>query len=223
MSQFKIDGAGNEMHVGDNVELTGSIIGSGNYLKIDNALHGCKLEVRISGDNNRVVIDSPFAVKGLQIRVGSHVKANRVTLEVGEGFSIEGAGQFLLYNSGNTLVIGKNCMFSNNITIRCGDSPHLLFDLESGDYLDVSEGVFIGDHVWVGERAYVTKKATIPAECLVAACAVVSRRFEESNAVIAGNPGRVVRHGVQWIRNRSLLETGSKFKNSYDEYINKYI
>jgi acetyltransferase-like isoleucine patch superfamily enzyme len=112
-------------------------------------------------------------------------------------------------------MIGANCMFSNTVTIRCGDSPHLLFDKETGEYLDISEGVFIGQHVWVGERVYITKRTSINNESVVAACAVVTKRFEEEHVVLAGNPAKVVRRNAQWIRHPSHLPTGSTVDESY--------
>lgn len=107
-------------------------------------------------------------------------------------------------------------MFSRNITIRCGDSPHLIFDRTTGRYLDVSDGVFIGNHVWVGENVYITKKVTVPDECVVGACSVVSRRFSDTHCILAGNPARIVRTSIQWIKNYNILEDGSDFKKNFD-------
>lgn len=216
---FENKGPDNILDVGSKVDLLGWIRGKGNSIKIENPVHECKIDVRISGDNNSISIAVPFAIKGLQVRIGNHVPANHAQLKIAAGFSIEETGQFLLYNSGNKLEIGESCMFSNNVTIRCGDSPHLLFDRETGEYLDVSEGVFIGNHVWIGEKVYVTKKVTIPNECLVAACSVVTRRFDESHCVLAGNPAKMVRKNIQWIRNYGFLENGSQYKDSY--YLNQ--
>lgn len=38
-------------------------------------------------------------------------------------------------------------MFSRQIVVRTGESPHLIFDADTEEYLDKSDGVFIGDHV----------------------------------------------------------------------------
>lgn len=109
-------------------------------------------------------------------------------------------------------------MFSTNITVRCGESPHLLFDKVTGEFLDKSDGVVIGNHVWIGENAYITKAAILADECVVGACAVVSRQFLRTNVAVAGNPARVVRENVQWIRNCGALPDGSAFKESYDAF-----
>lgn len=91
----------------------------------------------------------------------------------------------------------------------------MLFDKDTGEYLDVSDGVFIGNHVWIGEKVYITKRAAIPDESVVAACSVVTKKFTEKNTVLAGNPAKIVKTNVQWIRNRGTLEEGSLYKDSY--------
>lgn len=211
-------GEGNEVVVGEGVVLTGRIRGNNNQVVLAGSRHPSTIHLEISGSGNEIHIGHLFAAKGLRISCGSHVPAHQVRLNIGDNFSIEGAGRFLLYTSGNRLTIGKDCMFSNNITIRCGESPHLIFDSETGEYLDQSTGVNIGDHVWIGENAYITKSAGIAGECIVGACAVVTRKFDAPHSAIAGNPAKVVRENVQWIRNRGLLPIGSKFKNSHDAY-----
>ncbi|KQM65066.1 hypothetical protein ASE75_08455 [Sphingomonas sp. Leaf17] len=96
-------------------------------------------------------------------------------------------------------------MFSNNIIIRGGEYPHLIFDLTTNEYLDVSDGIFIGDRVWVGEGAYINKGVSVGNDCIVGARSVVTKRFTVNNAVIAGNPARVVKENVQWVANELLL------------------
>jgi len=219
---FTYDNFTNQCNIGDKVLLTGWIRGENNVVIVEDGLHECKLDIRISGNGNRIKLGKPFAIKGLSIRVGNRTPAHSSEILIDDGFSIESGGSFLLYNSGNKLHIGSNCMFSNTITVRCGDSPHLIFDQITGEYLDISEGVFIGDHVWVGERVYITKRARIPSECLIAACAVVTKQFTQTHSVMAGNPAKIVRENVQWIRNPSHLEAATPYKASYQARLDKY-
>ena len=216
---FQNFGSGNVVALGQNIEVTGYVNGHNNQVVIEDAEFNTQLRILVQGNHNRIHIGKNSEIKGLTICCGNHVKAHNVEIDIGDEFTIEHGGRFFLYNSGNVLKIGSQCMFSNNITIRCGESPHLLFHKDSGAYLDVSEGVFIGNHVWVGESAYITKAVTIGDECVVGACSVVTKRFDISHAALAGNPARVVRQDVQWIRNPGCFEEASIYKDAYLAHI----
>lgn len=219
---FTQSGDNNEITVGYGVTLTGSVKGNNNKIIFSGSIHPSTIRLDLHGNNNVVQISTMFSASNLKIAIGNHVPAHKVMLAIGTNFSIEGSGRFLLYNSGNSLTIGKDCMFSNNVTIRCGESPHLIFDNNSGAYLDQSAGVSVGNHVWIGENAYITKGARIAADCIVGACAVVTRKFDAEHTAIAGNPAKVVKENIKWIRNRGLLEPGSVYRESYDAFHAKF-
>jgi len=212
---FQQFGSGNVVELGAHVGISGYINGHRNHVSIAGAESPTWLQLQINGDGNRIVIERNTELKGLVVCCGNHVRAHDTELFIGENSTIEAGGRFFLYNSGNVLRLGRNCMLSNNVTVRCGESPHLLFAQDSGEYLDISEGVFIGDHVWIGESVYVTKSARIGDDCIVGACSVVTRRFDLSHAALAGNPAKVVRERVQWVRNPGMLEPGSALEASY--------
>lgn len=212
---FQQRGSGNRVSVGANVELLGYVNGDNNQIEIRDTAGASKLHLFINGDNNRVFIDRDSEIKGLGICCGNHIRAHNTVIQIGPEFTIEAGGRFFLYNSGNRLTIGRECMFSSSITLRCGESPHLIFDSESGAYLDISEGVDVGNHVWVGEGVYITKSVSIADETEVGACSVVTKRFSQTHVALAGNPARVVREHVQWIRNPGLLQPGSAYHASY--------
>jgi len=165
-----------------------------------------------------VVIGRGFRARDLEISVGNHIPAHHVTLEIGDHCSAEPNCAFYLYNSGNSLRIGNACMLSNSIIIRTGESPHLIFDDESGAYLDTVGNVTIGEHSWIGERAYITKNASIAPETIVAACSVVTRKFDEPLTMLAGNPAVVKKRGIRWIRNHTQIPKDSKFQESFDAF-----
>ena len=47
-------------------------------------------------------------------------------------------------------------------------------------------------------KATVLKGAAVAGSSVVGACSVVSKRFYRPHCVIAGNPARVLREGVDW-------------------------
>lgn len=216
------EGQGNEVNVCGSIDVRGRIKGNNNRVIINSTELPSSIHIFISGNNNKVEIGAHSKCKNLDLRIGNHVPAHDVKLVIGSYFSCEDQCRFLLYNSGSEVAVGDDCMFSNSIILRAGESPHLIFDSLSGEYLDVSSGVVIGDHVWIGERAYITKRSTIPSGCILAACSVATKRFEEENCVLAGNPARIARRNVAWVRNRSHLTKDSSYSLSYQRQQNKH-
>jgi acetyltransferase-like isoleucine patch superfamily enzyme len=58
--------------------------------------------------------------------------------------------------------------------------------------------IVIGDHVWIGTNVTVLKGSRIPNGCVVASGSVVASAFDRENALIAGNPARIVKENVTW-------------------------
>lgn len=203
---LKADRDRNTIRIGSHTTVVGEIHGTGNVIKIADTGRTQRLHLTIHGNNNKVSIGPGSVTQGLRIEVGSaRWKCSRARLTIGAGFSIGSKGRFVIPNSGSVVEIGEECMFSNSVTLRSGEYPHLIFDVEGGEYLDVSDGIFIGNHAWIGEGSFIGKAATVPDECIVGARSVVTRRFTEANCVIAGNPAGVVKKGVQWVSNEIVL------------------
>jgi acetyltransferase-like isoleucine patch superfamily enzyme len=99
--------------------------------------------------------------------------------------------------------VGERCLFSSGIHARTGDS-HSVVDL-AGRRINPSRDIVIGDHVWVGMGATLLKGALVAESSVIAAQAVVTKQFPAPNVVIAGNPARVVREGVDWLVERIPL------------------
>ena len=53
---FSIAGINNECEIADNVVITGWIKGSSNRIIIENPTHECNIDIKVSGDNNVVII-----------------------------------------------------------------------------------------------------------------------------------------------------------------------
>ncbi len=75
---------------------------------------------------------------------------------------------------------------------------HSVFDQNSKVLLNAGHNVTIGSHVWVGMHALILKNSYIADNCIVGAQAVVSKKFEEPGCVLAGNPAKVVKRGINW-------------------------
>jgi acetyltransferase-like isoleucine patch superfamily enzyme len=243
MLELKDIGQDNRIDISDGVTVTGTVRGNNNSVVIRNTAAVSKITLDIKGDNNRFVIlggrsdDAIFYIHGnnniceigdsavlkrSRVRIGNHVPAHQTRFHVGDGVTLEPGCNFLLFNSGTSVRIGDDCMFSTGITLRCGESPHLIFETETGNYLDTQGDIVIGDHCWIGERAYLTKRAGVPNGSIVAACSVVSRAFDEQNCVLAGNPAKVAKRKVSWARNRSKLPKEGRELESLDAFSDRF-
>ncbi len=221
ISNFKYNGEQNDVSIGENIELTGYIIGKNNVIIIENADQKSRINLNIRGSGNLVYIKRPAKIHSMKVNVGTNVDNHESKLIIEPGLSSEPNFTILMPNSGSVIKIDKKCMFSHDVKMRCGESPHLIFD-NNDEYLDVSEGIFIGERCWVGEGVFFTKNVTLPNETIVGAKSVVTRRFDTARSVIAGNPAQVVRKNVAWVRNSKMLKKDSKQATSYNSIWSKY-
>lgn len=91
-------------------------------------------------------------------------------------------------------------MISYNINIWCGDG-HKIMDISNNQVINIQkEPLVIGSHTWISNNVSITKNAKIPNNSVVAMGSVVSKKFEEENTCIAGNPAVVVKRNITWNR-----------------------
>lgn len=168
-----------------------SCSGSGNTIEIS---EGCVLRdcrITVQGNGNRVII-----------RPGVHANQADIWLEddnnvvtIGENTLLCGKIH-LACTEGTAITFGRDCLCSSDIVVRTGDS-HSIVD-GAGRRLNPARSVTIGNHVWIGYHAWLTKGAQIPDDSVVGTAAVVTKAFAQKGVVLAGNPAKVIREGVNW-------------------------
>lgn len=57
--------------------------------------------------------------------------------------------------------------------------------------------ITIGEHVWIGSNVSILKGVTVGDGCVVASGSVLTRSYPAAS-LIGGNPGRVLKSGIQW-------------------------
>lgn len=98
-----------------------------------------------------------------------------------------------------SLYIGEDCMLSGEIVI-CPTDGHAIIDNISNEVLNLASTVKIGNHCWIGYGAYFTKNAAIADNTIVGAKSVVSKKFDENFITIVGNPAKIIKRNVRWVR-----------------------
>ena len=210
----------NRVHVfwGHNVR---KIKGKGNVILANKAsLKRCRFN--IIGDNNVIIIDDGltrlsgcvFSIYGSNNRIAIHQSAvltkttfwiedDANTIEIGDNTSIYPHVELAVIE-GTSITIGRDCLFSSNITFRTGDS-HSILDVESGLRINKSRNIIIGEHVWIGNDAKVLKGADVGAHSIISTGAIVTGRKYLPCGIIAGVPAKTIKTGVSWDGSRKVL------------------
>ncbi len=170
--------------------------GTGNKIKIENGSRLTNCNVYVSGNNNKILIDKFCYLNGVTICI----EDDNNEVIIGEHSSFQDSCNFSCIE-GTKLIIGKDCMFSANISIRTGDS-HSVVNANDGERINPSKNVAIGDHVWVANTVIITKGVTLPSHTIVGTGSVVTRSFEDGYIAIGGNPAKVIKTSVSWERQR---------------------
>ena len=112
----------------------------------------------------------------------------------------------------SVIEIGNNVAFNNNVYI-CSANRIII-----GDYCKIGEGViifdfeahgtlpdernsigkvdevFIGKNVWIGSKVIILKGSKIGDNSIIAAGSVVTGKTFPANAIIGGNPAKVIKY-----------------------------
>jgi acetyltransferase-like isoleucine patch superfamily enzyme len=171
------------------------ITGKGNTVKIapDARLRNCY--IYISGNNNSILLGSGTILFDAEL----HVEDDNNKITIGDNTTIYGKTH-LACTEGCTVSIGTDCMFSTDVVLRTGDSHSIIDD--SGNRINPAKDITIGNHVWFGNKTTILKGVVIGDNCIVATGAIVTAPVFKSNIIIAGNPARVVKENINWLRER---------------------
>lgn len=197
------------------------IQGNNNNFSLKN-IYASNNTITIKGDNNTIVIEKgltrinncKFYVCGsnCQIRIGAfsnirntlfYIEDNNGVINIGCNTTITGDTQLSVIE-GKGIYIGQQCLFSDNIDIRVGDS-HSIIDLQNRNRINASKDVFIGDHVWIGHKVTILKGATINNDSIVATGAIITNKKFPPNSIIGGIGGSILKTGITWNNKRIPL------------------
>lgn len=145
--------------------------------------------IKIEGNNNTVILDGCVSI------IDAFIKGNNCTLSIGKGSLIDESTQIFLFGQNNSIEIGEECMFADNVEIWASDT-HLITDLE-GNPLNPSKPVKIGNHVWLGRHVKVMKGTTIGEHSVVGLGSIVSKDIPD-HCIAVGTPAKVVKNGITW-------------------------
>ena len=194
--KVKVKGAeGNIVDIPMDRNINISIIGKGNKIIINKELqYNSCININIVGDNNIVDINTIFANISLIMGMSDSLAVYNAKFIWGKS-PCNGVNAYMLENN-TSIIVGDDCMISYGIQISCTDDNTVLD--ENGNIMNKAKSIEIGNRVWLCREVLILKNSKIPDGCIVGARSVVAKSFNETNAVIVGNPARVVKRGVHW-------------------------
>ncbi len=177
------------------------IEGKNNVVLVEEGAKGFGvMDIRIAGDNNRVHVkkgaNAPFRIL---VGIIDNKSVSNCSVIWGENVNSRGVSCLLLEDN-TQITVGDNCLFADDIELRCTDDHAILN--ETGEVINRAQSITIGNRVWMGQGVRVMKNSVVPEGCVVGMNTVVAKKFTEPNCVIVGNPGRVVKQNIRWDRAR---------------------
>lgn len=171
-------------------EVAISFSGKCNRLIIKEGANLRKIAAEFRGSNAEISIGACRA--SLIILTGSNS-----TISLEGGTSSTGTIYMTAFE-GSSISVGKDCMFAGGVQIRADDA-HPIFDVKTGQRVNRSRPVQIGDHVWLCEGAVILNGSEIGSGSIIGTRSIVKGKIT-NNCVAAGSPARVTRKNVAWER-----------------------
>ena len=156
-----------------------------------------KCNIKIYGDDNSVLISGSH---NSLILTEIWMEDNENKVSFGNKTVISGATHLAL-TEGSDLSFGDGCLLSSDVTFRTGDS-HSILSIEGDKRINPSKSIYIGNRVWIGNKTIVLKGSRIQDDSVVATGSVVTKEFNDTNVIIAGNPAVIIKNNVKWIKER---------------------
>lgn len=158
------------------------------------------VKVIIHGNNNKLIVEKGVTLSSGSIIIGvMDCPVNDCNVYIGKNTTSNGF-VILLLEPASSVNIGEDCMFSNDIMIYCSDT-HSILD-SNNKIANIGKFIKIGNHVWCGQGVKICKNVEIKENSVIGWGSIVTKSFDKSNVVIAGNPARIVKENINWDRRR---------------------
>lgn len=114
-------------------------------------------------------------------------------LETGNDFFAHGP---VAINCQKSIKFGNNCLLAHKIELLDTDF-HQILNL-NGVKINDDREITIGDRVWIGSNTLILKGTTIASDTIIGAGSVLTKAYNTSNCVYAGNPAKLVKSNISW-------------------------
>lgn len=114
-------------------------------------------------------------------------------LEFGKNISLTAETEIIAYDR---IVFGNDCLISWDCLIMDTDM-HEIFD-KSGNQINQSKPIVIGNKVWIGCRSVILKGTKISDNSVIGTNSLITKDISDKSGIFAGNPVRFLRSDIDW-------------------------
>lgn len=125
------------------------------------------------------------------------------------------------------IIIGDDCMFSQDIWLRTSDA-HPIYSVKTKERLNYPKDILIGDHIWIGQEVMILKGSIVGSGSVLGARAILTNKPYFSNCSYAGAPARMISEEGAIFFEKTDLNAANKEKSAKytkyesDEFIYEY-
>ena len=167
------------------------IKGKNNILFCEPSVKLMNSKIYFNGDNSIVYLCSSRH----HYQLSANIQNNNV-LYFGKNNYFNGVLNIVLSEQKHCF-IGNDCLFSFGIYMRNAD-PHLVYDYNTYERLNISKSIYVGDHVWIGQSALLLKGTKIDSGSIVGGMSVVAGKKIPYNESWGGNPCKKIKDSIFW-------------------------
>lgn len=148
-----------------------------------------KYEKTILELRGKIIINGEVKIgSGSRISVGKEGE-----LDIGNNFVITSNSSIICFKN---IKFGSHCLLSWDILIMDTDF-HVVNYVDFKDSFIV-DNISIGNNVWIGCKTLILKGTLIGNNSVIAAGSKLSKKYDEDNLLISGNPGKIIRKIKGW-------------------------
>lgn len=157
--------------------------------------------ITIYGDNNYIFIGkSDFGLRfSINMADSDGEPCHNRRVFIGQNCYI-GQLYIMVGNDNQKVTIGDDCFISDNVTIRTVDGHTILSCKDMSVQNNECGDVFVANHVWIGSGVRIMKNSVVSTNSIIGSGAIVTKRFNEDNVVLAGVPAKIVKRNTTWDR-----------------------
>lgn len=180
------------------IELENSEIkfyGSNNILFCDSGIKIKKSHINFLGNNTIIYLS--YTEKDYVLEIYAR---HNSTVFIGKNNEI-GVPLNINVQEAQNVIIGEDNVIGNDVFLRTIDT-YPIYDANTGERINHSESIFIGDHVWIDHFNYISRGAKIGSGAIVGIHSFIPpMAVVKSNTYVIGNPARAIDVDVFFTKN----------------------